>query len=136
MTKTKRYIDPIVHVVWGVSGGLLWLGLVPTYVLALLLGHLGLFPRIAPWLLIPCVALDLSSLYIRVSAVLRKHGPSTIPGLALAYYLVIGLLGLQFPWWWRAVLVAGLALLHMSCHFWVPQTIAGRLGRKHDASTV
>lgn len=128
MTKTERYIDPIVRVVWGVSAGLLWLGLVPTYVLALLLGHLGLFPRIAPWLLIPCVALDLSSLYLRVAAVLRKHGPSTIPGLALAYYLVTGILGLQLDWWWRGAALLGLTVFHLSCHFWVPQAIARRLG--------
>jgi hypothetical protein len=125
-------VDRAVHSLWAVSCVLSWLALVPSFVLALTLGRLGLFPAVAPWALIPYVLWDLCSLYISTARVMRGSGASTIPAVSLAYYTLFSLCGLGVPWGWRLVTLGGLSVFHVSCYFLIPIAV-GRWKRKEGA---
>ena len=131
---TETRLDRVMLTVTGLAGFGALVSLFTGFVLGVTLPGLGVFPRLAWWLLIPCVLLDLCSIRIIAVRRLRGGGPSAIPVISWAYYVLFSLLGLQLDWWWRMAALIGLTLFHACCHWWVPLGIARRLGRKHDAS--
>jgi hypothetical protein len=126
VTRVDRFIWPL----WAASGLLTASALVLGLVLAVLLPGLRLFPAVSRWLLIPCIVLDLCSLYILLTGILRGRGPSAIPLIAWFYYVLYTLLGLSMAWWWRLAALAGLTLFHVCCYFLIPEVVRRRTGRR------
>ena len=97
---------PFADYIVGALGGASLVGTALAAFLGLLLGplrvlaHLGpdIFAAIAWWLLIPCVVLDLCSAYAVVAHLVRDSGPTAVPMLSWAYYVLFSLFGLQVDW--------------------------------------
>ena len=126
VTQFDRFVWPL----WAVSGLLTTLALVLGLLLGVFLPGLRLLPAVSRWLLIPCLALDLCSLYINVARVVRHHGPSTVPLVSWGYYLVFGLFGTGAGWPWRIVTLAGLTFFHVCCYLLIPEIVRRRTGQR------
>ncbi len=122
--------DRVISTIGGVAGLISVLGLLPSYVLGVVLIRLELFPAIALWLLPAYIVWDLCSLYMIVARLVRGRGPSSVPLLSLCYYAIFSLSGIRGSWWWRTAVFAGLTLFHFSCHMFVPSTVRKRLRRE------
>jgi len=121
--------DRIVYPVFAVALGLAALAFLPSVFLALV-GYGGtLFPSVARWLLIPYILVDLCSLYLAVTCVIRRGGPSGVGAVSLGYYALFSLSGIRVEWWWRACVFGLLSVFHLCCHYLIPRSIAARLGR-------
>ena len=123
-------LDRVIWPVWVVSGLLAGLAFVVGVVLVGLLPGLRLFPSISYWLLAPCVLSDLCSLYVAMTTIMRRRGPSTVPLVSWGQYLLFCLFGLQTVWWGRLVALAALTLFHACCHFLIPALVARMIARR------
>ena len=128
--KPVTRIDRVVYPVFAVALGSAALAFLPAVVLGVI-GYGGMmFPAIAGWLLIPYVLVDLCSLYMGVTRVIRGGGgPSGVGGISLGYYAVFSLAGLEAAWWWRASVFGLLFLFHAFCHYLVPRGVARRISQ-------
>ena len=120
-------LDRLVRPLWAVSGLLATLAFLLGLLLGVFLPGLGLFPAVSRWLLIPCLVLDLCSLYINVAGIVRYGGPSTVPLISWGYYLVFGLFGMGGGWPWRIVALTGMTLFHVSCYVLIPEIVGRRV---------
>lgn len=123
-------LDRVIWPLWAVSGLGAGSAFVVGLVLAVWLPGLKLFPTISWWLLIPCVVLDLCNLYVVLTGIVRGGGPSAIPLIAWAYYVLFSLFGPIVAWRLRLAVLAALTVFHGCCHFPIPWMVARRIEKR------
>jgi hypothetical protein len=102
----------------------------PTLAVFALLGGVQLPLAAALLCLAPALAMDLCSLYLHTTHLVRGGGPAGQAGLSWFVYATFAL-DVPLPAWWdRIALLAGLTALHVCCHWYAPLALSRRLGRR------
>ena len=76
----------------------------------------------------PAVLIDLISIYLDVTYLLRKGGQHGIGLISLVAYAVFLLFGVEWDWWWRLPAMACLTVFYYYCHGPICSRIMRRLG--------